>query len=203
MKFNKKSGISMILSTAMIVSSVPATAFASENEPSAVSVEQTNDVEEETATEEITSTEETDVISTENAEKVSAPVAFDMTPQNTVTVAVATVSENTYATVQEAVDAIENEGVIVLTADTTENIEIPKGKNIIINLNGNKIINKGGISELKIYGGTFTGGAYVIKNDDYGVMEINDGNFNCEDSKTLTAAILNWNEETKEITIIK
>lgn len=51
-----------------------------------------------------------------------------MTPQNTVTAAVATVSENTYATVQEAVDAIENEGVIVLTADTTENIEIPKGK---------------------------------------------------------------------------
>ena len=217
MKFNKKSGISMILSTAMIVSSVPATAFASENEPSAVSVEQTNDAEEETeleettetegatseeetteaeetATEETTSTEETDVISTENAEKVSAPVAFDMTPQNTVTVAVATVSENTYATVQEAVDAIENEGVIVLTADTTENIEIPKGKNIIINLNGNKIINKGG---------NFTGGAYVIKNDDYGVMEINDGNFNCEDSKTLTAAILNWNEETKEIIIIK
>ena len=47
-----------------------------------------------------------------------------MTPQNTVTAAVATVSENTYATVQEAVDAIENEGVIVLTADTTENIEI-------------------------------------------------------------------------------
>lgn len=66
-----------------------------------------------------------------------------MTPQNTVTAAVATVSENTYATVQEAVDAIENEGVIVLTADTTENIEIPKGKNIIINLNGNKIINNG------------------------------------------------------------
>ena len=120
------------------------------------------------------------------------------------TAAVATVSENTYATVQEAVDAIENEGVIVLTADNTkENIEINKGKNIIINLNGNKIINKGGNSELKIYGGTFTGGAYVIKNDDYGVMEINDGNFNCEDSKTLTAAILNWNEETKEITIIK
>ena len=27
-------------------------------------------------------------------------------------------------------------------------------------------------------------------------MEINDGNFNCEDSKTLTAAILNWNEAT-------
>lgn len=126
-----------------------------------------------------------------------------MTPQNTVTAAVATVSENTYATVQEAVDAIENEGVIVLTADTTENIEISKGKNIIINLNGNKIINKGGNSELKIYGGNFTGGAYVIKNDDYGVMEINDGNFNCEDSKTLTAAILNWNEETKEIIIIK
>ena len=101
MKFNRKSGISMILSTAMIVSSVPATAFASENEPSAVSVEQKNDAEEETAT------EETDVISTENAEKVSAPVVFDMTPQNTVTAAVATVSENTYATVQEAVDAIE------------------------------------------------------------------------------------------------
>lgn len=30
-----------------------------------------------------------------------------MTPQNIVTAAVATVSENTYATVQEAVDAIE------------------------------------------------------------------------------------------------
>lgn len=45
-----------------------------------------------------------------------------------------------------------------------------------------------------INGGNFTGGINTIKNDDYGVLTIYDGNF----ANTTQAALLNWNEATVE-----
>lgn len=51
--------------------------------------------------------------------------------------------------------------------------------------------NKSGAdSVLTIEGGTFTGGLNTIKNDDYGKLIINDGNF----TNVAQAALLNWND---------
>ena len=55
--------------------------------------------------------------------------------------------------------------------------------------------NKTGTASLmEINGGTFSGGLNTIKNDDYGVLTIYDGNF----ANTTQAALLNWNEATVE-----
>ena len=55
-------------------------------------------------------------------------------------------------------------------------------------------------STLVIYGGSFENEAYVIKNDDYGVLEIKDGKFTCHDSESdaqrAVAPVLNWNVAT-------
>ncbi|MCD7824180.1 MAG: carbohydrate-binding domain-containing protein [Oscillospiraceae bacterium] len=45
-------------------------------------------------------------------------------------------------------------------------------------------------STMKIYGGTFTGGLYNVKNDDYGVLEIYGGTFSGLNN------VLNWNDAT-------
>ena len=45
---------------------------------------------------------------------------------------------------------------------------------------------------LTIYGGSFSGGMNTVKNDDYGVLTINDGTFENSNGPT----ILNWNEAT-------
>lgn len=45
---------------------------------------------------------------------------------------------------------------------------------------------------LTINGGTFSGGMNTVKNDDYGVLTINDGTFENTDGP----AVLNWNEAT-------
>ena len=47
-------------------------------------------------------------------------------------------------------------------------------------------------SVLTINGGTFSGGINTIKNDDYGVLTINDGNF----SNTSQFVVMNWNDAT-------
>lgn len=47
-------------------------------------------------------------------------------------------------------------------------------------------------SKLVINGGKFIGGLNTIKNDDYGVLEINDGAF----TNVAQAAVLNWNKAT-------
>lgn len=45
---------------------------------------------------------------------------------------------------------------------------------------------------LVINDGTFTGGMNTVKNDEFGILEINDGDF----SNTMGAVILNWNKAT-------
>ena len=48
--------------------------------------------------------------------------------------------------------------------------------------------------EMKINGGTYTGGKYVIKNDDRGIMEINGGTFTGLDNSEGGSVLLNWNQ---------
>ena len=63
---------------------------------------------------------------------------------------VCAIGENSYEKLQYAVDAVEanptllNGSTITLTADTTENVEIPTGVEITLDLNGNKITDEGG-----------------------------------------------------------
>ena len=47
-------------------------------------------------------------------------------------------------------------------------------------------------STLTINGGTFDGGLYNLKNDDYGVLEINGGSY----QNNVNAVLLNWNKAT-------
>ena len=51
-------------------------------------------------------------------------------------------------------------------------------------------------STLTIYGGSFKNASYVIKNDDYGVLDIKDGKFTALESSRLTGTVLNWNIAT-------
>ena len=51
-------------------------------------------------------------------------------------------------------------------------------------------------SKLTIYGGSFKNASYVIKNDDYGVLDIKDGKFTALESSRLTGTVLNWNIAT-------
>ena len=60
--------------------------------------------------------------------------------------------------------------------------------------NGTSENPSGGAATMIINGGNFTGGINTIKNDDYGVLTIYDGNF----ANTTQAALLNWNEATVE-----
>ena len=117
MKFNKKSSLSVLLSTAMVISSVPATVLAEDN--TTVVAEQTSEGSTEvgkSTTEGESTTEETKA---------------------------ASIGEAKYDTLQAAVDAAKKEDTITLTADVTENITIPENAELTIDLNGNKITNDG------------------------------------------------------------
>ena len=117
MKFNKKSSLSVLLSTAMVISSVPATVLAEDN--TTVVAEQTSEGSTEvgkSTTEGESTTEETKA---------------------------ASIGERKYDTLQAAVDAAKEEDTITLTADVTENITIPENAELTIDLNGNKITNDG------------------------------------------------------------
>ena len=50
--------------------------------------------------------------------------------------------------------------------------------------------------EMTINGGTYTGGKYVIKNDDRGIMEINGGTFTGLEDSQGASVLLNWNKAT-------
>lgn len=117
MKFNKKGSLSVLLSTAMVISSVPATVLAEDN--TTVVAEQTSEGSTEvgeSTTEGENTTEETKA---------------------------ASIGETKYDTLQAAVNAAKEEDTITLTADVTENITIPENAELTIDLNGNKIINDG------------------------------------------------------------
>ena len=117
MKFNKKSSLSVLLSTAMVISSVPATVLAEDN--TTVVAEQTSEG------------------STEVGESITEGKS---TTEET---KAASIGETKYDTLQAAVDAEKIEDTITLTADVTENITIPENAELTIELNGNKITNDG------------------------------------------------------------
>lgn len=117
MKFNKKSSLSVLLSTAMVISSVPATVLAEDN--TTVVAEQTSEG------------------STEVGESITEGKS---TTEET---KAASIGETKYDTLQAAVDAAKKEDTITLTADVTENITIPENAELTIDLNGNKITNDG------------------------------------------------------------
>lgn len=52
---------------------------------------------------------------------------------------VASVNGVSYATLQQAIDKATNGATVVLNKDTTENVTVAEGKNIILNLNGNTL----------------------------------------------------------------
>ena len=54
---------------------------------------------------------------------------------------VAKIGEQGYATLAEAVQAVETYGTIVLEKDTTEDITIPSDKDFTLDLNGKKLTN--------------------------------------------------------------
>ena len=117
MKFNKKSSLSVLLSTAMVISSVPATVLAEDN--TTVVVEQTSEG------------------STEVGESITEGKS---TTEET---KAASIGEAKYDTLQAAVDAAKKGDTITLTADVMENITIPENAELTIDLNGNKITNDG------------------------------------------------------------
>ncbi len=117
MKFNKKSSLSVLLSTAMVISSVPATVLAEDN--TTVVAEQTSEG------------------STEVGESITEGKS---TTEET---KAASIGEAKYDTLQAAVDAAKEGDTITLTADVTENITIPENAELTIDLNGNKITNDG------------------------------------------------------------
>lgn len=125
MKFNKKSSLSVLLSTAMVVSSVPATVFANENETT-VAAEQT------------AGEEQAPVIAVQDGETTTT------TGSSSTVTTVATIGETAYATLQAAIDAAKAGDTVVLNADVTENITIPKDAELTLDLNGKTITNAGG-----------------------------------------------------------
>lgn len=58
---------------------------------------------------------------------------------------VAQIGENKYESLAEAITAVQNEEIVILLADVTENVTIPAGKNIILDLNG-KTLNGGSVA---------------------------------------------------------
>ena len=55
--------------------------------------------------------------------------------------AVAQVNDEYYLTLQDAIDAAASKATVKLRADVTESITIPKGKEIVLDLNGKKLVN--------------------------------------------------------------
>ncbi|MCC8078536.1 MAG: hypothetical protein LIO57_00475 [Oscillospiraceae bacterium] len=69
---------------------------------------------------------------------------------------VAQVDNTGYATLQAAVDAVSGSGTIKLLLDTTEDVTIPNGAEITLNLNGCTLTNESGNTITIESGGTLT-----------------------------------------------
>ena len=108
-----------------------------------------------------------------------------------VATAVAKVGNTYYSSITNAINAISTTGTITVLQNRTEDLTIPAGKTIILNLNGktlkgtgtlrvqsNKydstIINNG---TLTIYNGTVTGNDWVIYNTNSSKLTVNSGTY--------------------------
>ena len=70
---------------------------------------------------------------------LTAPSSGELDESNSV----AEVGGQHYATLQEAIDAVEREGqAVTLNRDTTENVKVSAGKTLILDLNGHNLTGK-------------------------------------------------------------
>ncbi|MFR2917448.1 MAG: InlB B-repeat-containing protein [Eggerthellaceae bacterium] len=291
----KESAKSKTLSTAVALAmaaslSVPFTAYADED---ANASQEATQQEETTAANggSVTSNEETATVKATGETEADAKGAIAL-HSNESAQAVAEVDGMKYASIAAAIAAIDAKGTVTLLGDVTEDVTIPEGKAITLDLNGKKLTNKashtitnngtltvtdsigGGVvdnithakaalsnavdatatleggtfmrskeagkdgnnsggnsyytienygsmsfgsgasvenaghfssmirnggkntaespAEMTINGGTFSGGINTIKNDDYGNLTINDGDFD----NTSQYVIMNWSKAT-------
>ena len=291
----KASAKSKTLSTAVALAmaaslSVPFTAYADEDanaSQEATQQEETTAANDESAT----NNEETATVKATGETEADAKGAIAL-HSNESAQAVAEVDGVKYASIAAAIAAIDAEGTVTLLGDVAEDVTIPEGKTITLDLNGKKLTNKashtitnngtltvtdsigGGVvdnithakaalsnaagatatleggtfmrskeagkdgnnsggnsyytienygsmsfgsgasvenaghfssmirnggkntaespAEMTINGGTFSGGINTIKNDDYGNLTINDGDFD----NTSQYVIMNWSKAT-------
>lgn len=291
----KASAKSKTLSTAVALAmaaslSVPFTAYADED---ANASQEATQQEETTAANDgsVTNNEETATVKATGETEADAKGAIAL-HSNESAQAVAEVDGMKYASIAAAIAAIDAKGTVTLLGDVTEDVTIPEGKAITLDLNGKKLTNKashtitnngtltvtdsigGGVvdnithakaalsnavgatatleggtfmrskeagkdgnnsggnsyytienygsmsfgsgasvenaghfssmirnggkntaespAEMTINGGTFSGGINTIKNDDYGNLAINDGDFD----NTSQYVIMNWSKAT-------
>ena len=291
----KASAKSKTLSTAVALAmaaslSVPFTAYADED---ANASQEATQQEETTAANDgsVTNNEETATVKATGKTEADAKGAIAL-HSNESAQAVAEVDGMKYASIAAAIAAIDAKGTVTLLGDVTEDVTIPEGKAITLDLNGKKLTNKashtitnngtltvtdsigGGVvdnithakaalsnavgataaleggtfmrskeagkdgnnsggnsyytienygsmsfgsgasvenaghfssmirnggkntaespAEMTINGGTFSGGINTIKNDDYGNLTINDGDFD----NTSQYVIMNWSKAT-------
>ena len=236
----KNKTLSTAVALAMAASlSVPFTAYADEDanaSQEATQQEETTAANDESAT----NNEETATVKATGETEADAKDAIAL-HSNESAQAVAEVDGVKYASIAAAIAAIDAEGTVTLLGDVTEDVTIPEGKAITLDLNGKKLTNKashtitnngtltvtdsigGGVvdnithakaalsnavgatatleggkntaespAEMTINGGTFSGGINTIKNDDYGNLTINNGNFD----NTSQYVIMNWSKAT-------
>lgn len=287
----KNKTLSAAVALAMAASlSVPFTAYADED---ANASQEATQQEETTAANDgsVTNNEETAAVKATGETEADAKGAIAL-HSNESAQAVAEADGKQYASIAAAIAAIDAEGTVTLLGDVTEDVTIPKGKAITLDLNGKKLTNKashtitnngtltvtdsigGGVvdnithakaalsnavgatttleggtfmrskeagkdgnnsggnsyytienygsmsfgsgasvenaghfssmirnggkntaespAEMTINGGTFSGGINTIKNDDYGNLTINDGDFD----NTSQYVIMNWSKAT-------
>ena len=221
----KNKTLSTAVALAMAASlSVPFTAYADEDanaSQEATQQEETTAANDESAT----NNEETATVKATGETEADAKDAIAL-HSNESAQAVAEVDGVKYASIAAAIAAIDAEGTVTLLGDVTENVTIPEGKAITLDLNGKKLTNKashtitnngtltvtdsigGGVVDnithakaalsnavgatATLEGGTFSGGINTIKNDDYGNLTINDGDFD----NTSQYVIMNWSKAT-------
>ena len=221
--------------------SVPFTAYADEDanaSQEATQQEETTAANDESAT----NNEETATVKATGETEADAKGAIAL-HSNESAQAVAEVDGVKYASIAAAIAAIDAEGTVTLLGDVAEDVTIPEGKTITLDLNGKKLTNKashtitnngtltvtdsigGGVVDNITHakaalsnavgatatleggtfmrskeagkdgnnsGGTFSGGINTIKNDDYGDLTINDGDFD----NTSQYVIMNWSKAT-------
>lgn len=137
----KNKTLSTAVALAMAASlSVPFTAYADEDanaSQEATQQEETTAANDESAT----NNEETTTVKATGETEADAKGAIAL-HSNESTQAVAKVDGKQYASIAAAIAAIDAKGTVTLLGDATEDVTIPEGKAITLDLNGKKLTNK-------------------------------------------------------------
>lgn len=163
----KNKTLSTAVALAMAASlSVPFTAYADEDANASQEATQ----QEETAAandESATNNEETAIVAATGETKAATETEADAEgaialQSNESAQAVAKVNDTQYASIADAIAAIDSEGTVTLLGDVTEDVTIPEGKTITLDLNGKKLTNKTSHTTITNNGTlTVTGGGVV------------------------------------------